>query len=184
MPPSLGQHRSGSRREENPFPELGACLHPGCAGNVGSGLRGRGLQPGPRPAGKVTTHGAGESSARVLTVTIMQIYVSGHANEQHLFALVAWALFPGDCSTARALQRQGWGCGARDRVREGSGTEGRAARLPALPHQPDRMGQGLGDRPPPLRACETTRGLGICYLGMSPFFRMTCRCQGASLASS
>ncbi|KAK7817313.1 hypothetical protein U0070_004450, partial [Myodes glareolus] len=81
---------SGSWREENPFPELGVCLHPGCAGNMGSEMWGRGLQPGVRLAGKVTTHGTGESSAQ------------------------AWALFPGDSSSAQALQQQGWGCGARE----------------------------------------------------------------------
>lgn len=85
----------------------------------------------------------------------MQIYVSEHANEHlfsfsfFLFASAAWALFSRrQQGFARALQQQGWGCGDREGNREDSGRHGREGlKAPILPHQPDRMGRGLGAAP-------------------------------------
>lgn len=124
----------------------------------------------------------------------MQIYVSEHANEHlfsfsfFLFASAAWALFFSrrQQGFARALQQQGWGCGAREGNREDSGRHRREGlKAPTLPHQPDRMGRGLGAAPHFSELVRLhARGRDSYYLGISPFFKMTCRCQGASLASS
>lgn len=76
---------SGSGRKENPFPERGACLRPGCASDAGSGVRGRGLKPGAHPEGKQSHHPRGwEKLCTRRHSTNMQIYVNGHANKQQL----------------------------------------------------------------------------------------------------
>lgn len=56
---------SGSGRKENPFPERGACLRPGCASasNAGSGVRGRELKPGAHPRGKTKSPPTGLGKA-------------------------------------------------------------------------------------------------------------------------
>lgn len=147
MRPGRAGRGSGSGLEENPFPERGACLRPGCASHAGSGLRGRGLRPVARaPRGnKVATHGAGEISAR--PSTRMQMYVNRHANKQHLFASAAClGTFSGRLRRrARSSVAPGWGCGGRRRGREGfQRGRGKAARLPALPPGAGQAGAEAG----------------------------------------
>lgn len=96
----------------------------------------------------------------------MQIYVSEHANEHLFFFLFFFFLrqqpghfFPGDSRGSRehSSSRVGDVGPGRGIGKVPAGTEGKGARLPALPHQPDRMGRGLGGRSPSLRTREATR---------------------------
>lgn len=80
----------------------------------------------------------------------MQMYVSEHANKQHLFfflfflfASTAWALFPGDSSSAQALQQQGWACGARE-GKQGGLRHRREGRQGSQPFRTNLTGWGGG----------------------------------------
>lgn len=85
----------------------------------------------------------------------MQIYVSEHANEQHLSFFFFFFLrqqlghfFPGDSRGLREHSSSRVGdVGPGRGIGRVPAPKGRAARILALPHQPDRMGRGLGAAP-------------------------------------
>lgn len=85
----------------------------------------------------------------------MQIYVSEHANEHlfsfsfFLFASAAWALFfQATAGVRESTPAAGLGMWGQGGDREDSGRHRRGGlKAPTLPHQPDRMGRGLGAAP-------------------------------------
>lgn len=100
----------------------------------------------------------------------------------------------GERAAALRQQRErGRGCGRQDGAGEGF-RRGRWGPRDALPFRPGPAapGQGRGwglagvEEGPrhPERARLRAGGRDRCYLEMSPFLRMTWRCQGASLVSS
>lgn len=131
-----------------PLPRARGCLRPGCASHAGSGVRGRGLRPGARPAGRPGRHPRGrESSAR--RSTNMQIYVNQHANQQHLFASAAGlGTFSGPqrrWRRARSSVAPGWGCGGRSGVRERF-QRGRGRQRGSQPFRPEARAEAGAPR--------------------------------------